>query len=416
MRSLQKSIENGLITHAEVLGLVDTVYHDSLRLLSYSVGENSGKKDFTFYSHAPIDWRVIKAVAELDAFAVPSKSETPKEVEETLEAINVVFQRRLKQSKVHELFEQDILQRAYCGEFGENDLQKYPCEAILWNRDFKCLVRRSPDRFVHGHDHTAVGASSVCYNLDQDNDLGSPSFHVGSTTCLVSKEKPSVKANKLKQWRQERLIKVERRFEQVLAENESSLLLIKAAKNLQEMIKVMELIKPSDLELKIRLLQRTEQIIRQPSNALLLSEYLTLISGLPGHFSLSKAMYASFIIFLAITIASFLILLAINSFGVVTPLIGALLVSQSWGIAAAVLGVGALAFVFPGVSLIASAQASGMAKCASQLLWTTSGAWVEHRCAQHSESDLTPKLVIGPKDCEVQPKVSCAASIAKPFR
>lgn len=140
-------IEKGLIPKNEIIDLFNRVYKPSLKVFSYTL--NHERKEISFYSHAPVDLDYLANVA--NEFELPSKIENRKEVAETIELINLKFQKELSNNRNRYIT---------CAGTALFD--------ALWNNDLHEL-KRAPQlksgesiTFTHGHRIAATTKEHIC--------------------------------------------------------------------------------------------------------------------------------------------------------------------------------------------------------------------------------------------------------------
>jgi hypothetical protein len=184
--ALQKLIDKGLVTRREALQMAHDGYKSFLRALSYTLSEDKTK--ITIYSHAGIGLNTIKALAE--KLGLTYSDETAEELAQTINNINIAFQKHVENKTVNTLYKNEIMQAGYEGvPINQNE---NPFEFLMWNRCYDNIER--PEKhikgysidFVHGHDTREVTNKNI-YNLD--NMLGkSPRHHQGEYHILYSQE------------------------------------------------------------------------------------------------------------------------------------------------------------------------------------------------------------------------------------
>ena len=171
LSNLKKLLARDLVNQQEIDQIVKHCYAPKLRVMSYTLSVD--KTEINLYSHAPVGLDTIKWLPEL--FTVSYKDTTAQELAETIDAVNAVFQKHVKDGTVHELYD---LQTMWIGYRGRLPLQEHKLEFLLWNRDLEFLERPKNHQgycinYVHGHDGTLTDQSHVC-NLDNilGKDLG----------------------------------------------------------------------------------------------------------------------------------------------------------------------------------------------------------------------------------------------------
>jgi hypothetical protein len=145
--ALSESINDGVVTQAEVDELV-AIHKKHQRIISYTLSDDG----ITLYSHAPIDFKVVKALA--NKFGVEYFDKTPELLAYTIEKINQRYVDIVEQNKLHEYIFEDAL---YAPE--SYPVEDYPIEHILWNRNYAALDWQAQPEdldykisYVYGHD------------------------------------------------------------------------------------------------------------------------------------------------------------------------------------------------------------------------------------------------------------------------
>ena len=155
----------------DIPDMVSSAYLPHLKAISYSVSPDL--ESITLYSHAPVGFETIKALAK--EYKVTYNDSTILDLTETIDAINTEFHKRLAMG--------DMYARSNPKEYVSNDTPlKYPLYRLIWNRSRnqidvrpQCLGRKDSlpydVRFVHGH----IGAQallSLSSHINLDNELG----------------------------------------------------------------------------------------------------------------------------------------------------------------------------------------------------------------------------------------------------
>jgi hypothetical protein len=185
MEKLQILVEKGIVARDEILAIANKSYKPTLRAISYSLSED--KKEITIYSHAGIGLNTIKSLAQ--KLKVEYKDATASELAQTIDSINVQFQKHVQNNTVNTLYARE---KMYEGYYSINsDLSDAPLEFIMWNRLYHHIDRLAVHsgynvNFVHGHDSSDPTKDNI-YNLD--NALGKmEDMNQGAYTVLYSRE------------------------------------------------------------------------------------------------------------------------------------------------------------------------------------------------------------------------------------
>lgn len=178
MENMQTLIDKGVLDKQEILAIVDKVYKPLLKVVSYSLNEDNSQ--ITIYSHAGIDLKTIKDLAE--KLNVQYKDSTAAELAKTIDDINAIFQSKFVQTNtVHTLYDRNIVFPKYiddgystCPFVNHSSSTLTPFETIMWNRDYRQLINHDMHNgynisFVHGHDSGDTRQSNV---TTLNDDLG----------------------------------------------------------------------------------------------------------------------------------------------------------------------------------------------------------------------------------------------------
>ena len=174
--ALSESINDGVVTQAEVDELV-AIHKKHQRIISYTLSDDG----ITLYSHAPVDFKVVKALA--NKFGVEYFDKTPELLAYTIERINQRYVGIVEQNKLHEYISMGAL---YSPE--SYPVEDYPIEHILWNRNYAALDWQvKPEEldykisYVYGHDSNVPeklkGDNIVCLDSLFGKEL-TPGFEV----------------------------------------------------------------------------------------------------------------------------------------------------------------------------------------------------------------------------------------------
>lgn len=225
MVSLYAYIKLGLIQQKEVQELVETYIIPSLKLISYSLSEDS--KTIDLFMHAPNDFYAIKELAkELGVIQDDYKPKSALELAETIDKINVKFQEVLSTEKSNEISYKNILDivanediildestNLSILDFSE-DTQNlgHLLNNFIWNRIDSGWDIDTPgnidfdsyppfvNHIIHGH--TNIHHSHNSKQIDLDNSLGKTrehsknfylSAHIKETTLANSKQQKTEK-------------------------------------------------------------------------------------------------------------------------------------------------------------------------------------------------------------------------------
>lgn len=142
MLQMQELIKEGLITREDVLETFDRYYKPKLKLLSYSI--NLDKNQITLYSHAPVDYRLVKSlVNKLNSmsnqfgltYQIEYQDESAEALAKTIDRINEVFSYYVQNNLVHTLCDTEIMKDGYALIL--INFKEHPLEFLMWNRFFK---------------------------------------------------------------------------------------------------------------------------------------------------------------------------------------------------------------------------------------------------------------------------------------
>lgn len=168
--NLSDIIQQGYVSKEDVAQLVDS-HKKHQRIISYSLTDEG----ISLYSHAPIDYKVIRALA--NKFSVSYYDESPRLLAYTIEKINQQYLGYVESNLLHTLINQEAMYGVAANIKMINGdritTENYPLEHILWNRDY-LHIKRSPThpeygyamRYIHGHDSNTPtsqkGAHIIC--------------------------------------------------------------------------------------------------------------------------------------------------------------------------------------------------------------------------------------------------------------
>lgn len=193
MQKLQIFIDKDLVSREEILKIVNKAYRPVLKAISYSMDNN--KEEITIYSHAGIGLNAIKSLAK--KLNVEYKDLTIAELAQTIDEINIEFQKHVESNKIHTLYTRENMRKGFSSRAYADLSDETPFEFIMWNRNYSSIDRPAKHAsyklcFVHGHDPddwmhnlndpTERKAEHV-FNLD--NSLGKrKDFSQGTYTVL----------------------------------------------------------------------------------------------------------------------------------------------------------------------------------------------------------------------------------------
>lgn len=185
LNNMKTIIENQLISFKEVGSLVENVYKPSLKLISYSLYENT----ITLYSHAGIGLETIKELCTISFkdHKIEYKDETIDELANTIDAINDAFTQCITKGKLPELAQN----LSSIESFSIDD----PFFRVLWNRNYFGLEREKQHKgyhmfFVHGHDSNEETENNI---INLDGTLGkTANSNIGRFSSLASKSKSTI--------------------------------------------------------------------------------------------------------------------------------------------------------------------------------------------------------------------------------
>lgn len=162
--NLSKLIENETVSIDEILSITYKCYMPSLKLLSYDL--NQAENCISLYSHAPIDLKIIKNLANV--FELSVMDDSPINLARTIDSIN---------QKTQGLFEQGIFYQScidiFKKQLKDNSQQvgkPNPLFQVMHNRNYNILNRTPTHQgynvnYVHGHDHSGLADKHI-FKLD----------------------------------------------------------------------------------------------------------------------------------------------------------------------------------------------------------------------------------------------------------
>lgn len=179
MLQMQRLIDNKVISMEDVLNTFDSHYKPNLRAISYSLSPD--KQQITLFSHAPVDYRIIKALVnklntvslKLDpAYQITFADESPELLAKTIDRINEVFAYYVNTNSTHILYDDDKIAESG-GLNAQIDFNKHPFEFLIWNRNFKLKhANRHPNgyKIAYAYGHTDGIQTEHVFPLD--NTIG----------------------------------------------------------------------------------------------------------------------------------------------------------------------------------------------------------------------------------------------------
>ncbi|MFZ0218908.1 MAG: Dot/Icm T4SS effector Wip [Candidatus Aquirickettsiella sp.] len=190
MRNIQTLLTRKLVKSSEILKIIKKAYKPVLKAISYSLDKN--EEEITIYSHAAIGLETIKELTK--KFNVAYNDDTAKKLAQTIDSINVKYQKHVKKNTVHTLYTSENMEKGY--NSAKADLSGAPVEFIMWNRRYDKINRPAthPDHaykihFAHGHDtppENTVNNAYVDHIYNLDNQLGKETQHTGHYTVLCT--------------------------------------------------------------------------------------------------------------------------------------------------------------------------------------------------------------------------------------
>ena len=168
--NMHSLIKSGLVSKKEVLQITYTAYKSFLKAISYTLSADG--TGITIYSHAGIGLNTIAEISGV--FKTPYADHTAAQLAESIDKINIVFQKHVQENSVHTLYSHKNILFAY-RVASSKDLVKMPIVFLTWNRRYHNITRPVMLNgyhldFCHGHDRTDKGMAINIHNLD--NTLG----------------------------------------------------------------------------------------------------------------------------------------------------------------------------------------------------------------------------------------------------
>lgn len=202
-------IEYNVISFHEIHTIVENCYLPSLKLLDYSLNDNT---QISLFSHAPIGLTEIELLAK--KMSVTFNSSSHKELAATINRINnYFFTHYVTPHKINTLYPHGEIDVGYIEPTtptspttpSNTQAESIPTTVdnvvtcIMWNREYDKLHRPSQVngyrlRFVHGHCFSISPDADYVVNLN--NILGgSLAHHKGEYTVLLTNEKQTQSLN-----------------------------------------------------------------------------------------------------------------------------------------------------------------------------------------------------------------------------
>lgn len=168
MLNMGKLIDKGLIEQNDVVDMIEQHYLKHLIFPGYTY--NKQRDELTLYSHAPIDIKLLKALAvDLNQ---EFHDEDSTELMKSMDAINAQIKTWIEEKSFTRHYK--ALNRAH-----QDNNTESPIKQVLWNRNYSILDRTDTAdgkaytlNYVHGHD-------SMPNVVDLDNLLGKGDLRQG---------------------------------------------------------------------------------------------------------------------------------------------------------------------------------------------------------------------------------------------
>jgi hypothetical protein len=132
LQALQDLVDDKLIDQKEIRQLVETIYKPAIKALSYSIDRSGKRPKITVFSHAPIESRVIEALAEY--CGVDFNDDSVDDLATTIEKINSAFYEKIIAKNI-------VGESCYHGDppwkgQGRNEYRvyKHPLAVLTWYR------------------------------------------------------------------------------------------------------------------------------------------------------------------------------------------------------------------------------------------------------------------------------------------
>lgn len=146
LANMNTLIKKGLVQEDQVRSMVDFYYKPIVKAIGYTLSEDG---EVTLFSHAPIGLETVKALA--DKFKIPYKDATPKELFQTIDAINETVRNKFKNKELTAILSAE--------GYSNPDLPiptTKPLMRLVWNRAIgnELITETSSGikvKFVHGH-------------------------------------------------------------------------------------------------------------------------------------------------------------------------------------------------------------------------------------------------------------------------
>lgn len=147
--------EQELVSQKEIKKLVNTAYKPTLKILDYTLSETG----ITLFSHAPVRFDVIKAIAT--HLGVIYNDSSKEALSETIDKINIKFAEIVKKNQVRDFCSLPDKTEIRSEDMSKEEIKIKPLVHIIWNRwnESKDTVDARPSlvnnfevTYCHGHD------------------------------------------------------------------------------------------------------------------------------------------------------------------------------------------------------------------------------------------------------------------------
>ena len=166
LEALHTIVEKKLVSRDEIIEMANEAYKPLLKAISYTLSE--GNQGISIFSHAGIGLNTIASIAK--DFGVDYADNTPLEIAQTIDQINLRFQAHVQANTLHTLFTNKKMMAGY----SQHSLSDESLAHLIWNRRYNNITRPAIHKgykitYIHGHDENDANVEHIC-NLD--NMLG----------------------------------------------------------------------------------------------------------------------------------------------------------------------------------------------------------------------------------------------------
>ncbi len=159
LKRMKELIDAELIDESEVRQMVSDAYIPMVKLFGYTVSPD--RKNITLFSHAPVGFETIQAVAE--KWGIPYNESSVDDLIDTIDAINAYMHQLLANKKLgdtasieeKEILASSALTELYKDPFYSHVTTAQPFYRTLWNRHFNSVQLKPTYAYsvhaVHGH-------------------------------------------------------------------------------------------------------------------------------------------------------------------------------------------------------------------------------------------------------------------------